>query len=76
MPNDPIFSLLQRIDNDFVYHSPKEGQHELYATIRSRAKDLALFIAHSTPAGREQALALTKLEEAVFWANAGIARHG
>ena len=29
---------------------------------------------HKVPQGRERALALTKLEETIMWANAGIAR--
>ena len=68
--------LVNRIDNGFVYHSPKPGQPETYAEIRERAKHLALHFVEVMPEGRELALALTNLEQAVFWANAGIARHG
>lgn len=60
--------------NRFSYHPPKPGQQERYASLRSRALGLAVFIRAATPAGREQSLALTHLEEAIFWANAAIAR--
>ena len=60
----------------FTYHPPKEGQPEKYQCIRSEAHDLAKTIVTVTPPCREQSLALTKLEEAVFWANASIARNG
>jgi len=66
--------LLQRIENDFVYHSPKPGQPEIYQKLRDQAKSLAKTIIDSCPEGRELSTALTKLEEAVFWTNAGIAR--
>ena len=64
------------IDNRFMYHAPKPGQPEIYQDIRTLAKELALEIDEVVPDGREKAIAITKLEEAVFWANAGIARHG
>ena len=66
--------LLERIENDFVYHSPKEGQPLIYQNLRDQAKALAKTIIDSCPEGRELSIALTKLEEAIFWANAGIAR--
>jgi len=69
-------NLEQRIENDFTYHAPKEGQPELYERLRSEAKKLALLIHEEVPAGREKSTALTKLEETIFWANAGIAREG
>jgi hypothetical protein len=46
-----------------------------YAIIRAMAGDLASKILRSTPPSREQSLALTKLEECVFWANTSIARN-
>jgi hypothetical protein len=60
--------------NRFTYHPPKPGQQERYQDLRSRAFGLAVAIRVMTPAGREQELALTHLEEAIFWANAAIAR--
>jgi hypothetical protein len=62
------------IDRNFKYHAPREGQPAIYQAIRDKAKELALLINAAVPAGREQSLSMTKLEEAVFWANAGIAR--
>lgn len=62
------------INHRFSYHAPKPGQPARYEMLRSEAKRLAMNIVCHTPAGREQALALTKLEEAIFWTNAGIAR--
>ena len=66
---------IERIENAFTYHSPKEGQPEKYAKIRAKAKALAYLIEDTVPDSREKSLAMTKLEEAVMWANAGIARN-
>ena len=68
--------LYTRIENDFVYHAPKPGQAETYAEIRQRALEFAAFLVERVPEGRELSTALTNLEQTVFWANAGIARHG
>jgi len=66
---------MAQLENCFIYHSPKNDQPERYVLLRNTAKELAYFIIENTPPSREQSLALTKLEEAVFWANAGIARN-
>lgn len=58
----------------FTYHPPKGDQQERYVSLRDRARDLATAIVQATPDSREQALALTHLETAIFFANAGIAR--
>jgi hypothetical protein len=63
------------IENNFKYHAPKEGQPEKYAAIREKAKELAYLIDELCPNSREKSLAATKLEEAVMWANASIARN-
>ena len=63
-----------RIENNFTYHAPKEGQPEKYQALREKAKELAYLIAEIVPPSREQSLAMTKLEECLMWANAGIAR--
>ena len=64
-----------QIENNFSYHSPKEGQPAKYEAIRAKAKELAVLIDEQTPKAREQSLAMTNLEQAVFWANAAIARN-
>jgi len=64
-----------RIENNFTYHPPFGDLHEKYAFIRSQSKELAFILCELVPESRELSLALTKLEEAVMWANAGIARN-
>lgn len=70
--------LIAQIMRNFTYHAPNDqAEISRYADLRRRAKDFALTIADYCPVSREQALAITKLEECVMWANAAIARnHG
>jgi hypothetical protein len=63
-----------QIENNFKYHSPKEGQPEKYVAIREKAKELAYLIEELCPPSREQSVAMTNLEQCTFWANASIAR--
>jgi hypothetical protein len=63
------------IENNFKYHAPKEGQPEKYVAIRAKAKELAYLIDEVCPGSREKSVAFTKLETAVMWANAAIARN-
>jgi hypothetical protein len=63
------------IKNRFTYHPPKAGQPERYEEIRDRARDYANYLACVCPDSRELSLAITKLEEVVFWSNASIARN-
>lgn len=64
----------QELETRFTYHTPKGDQPARYVVLRDTAKGLAqLFLTHC-PESRERSLALTKLEEAVMWANASIAR--
>jgi len=65
----------EEIGKRFTYHAPKEGQPEKYGKLRAYAREFAEEIAQLTPASREQSLAITALEECVFWANAAIARN-
>jgi len=64
----------EQIENNFTYHSPKDGQNEKYELLRAKAKHLAYVIDESCPMSREKSLAMTNLEQAVMWANASIAR--
>ena len=65
----------ERLDNNFTYHAPQGDQVERYSIIREEAKDFARTIMRLSPPSRERSLALTKLEEVMMWANAGIARN-
>lgn len=67
--------MKRRLENDFTYHSPHDDQPKRYENIRKWAKQFAMYIVETTPPSREQSLALTNLEQAVFWANAAIARN-
>jgi len=64
-----------QIENNFKYHSPKEGQPEKYTALRDKAKELANLIDALCPESREKAVAMTELETAVMWANASISRN-
>ena len=66
---------MNKIDNNFMYHEPKNDQPARYIAIREKAKELAMLIVETSLESREQSLSLTKLEEVVMWANAGIARN-
>lgn len=58
----------------FSYHAPKPDQLSDFGDLREAAHHFALLVASRVPPGREQSLAFTKIEEAVMFANAGIAR--
>lgn len=62
-------------ENNFVYHAPLPGQPERYALIRDWAGKCAELLNEMCPPSRELSLAMTNLEQAVFWANAAIARN-
>lgn len=69
-----------KVDEDlekrFRFHPAKDlDTQEKHENIRGICKELAYFIKDTVPPGREQALALTKLEEVMMWSNAGIARN-
>ncbi len=65
------------IDHNFKYHPPVGPAVDSHQAIRLAAKALAMRIDDLLPhsAAREKALAITKCEEAMMWACAGIARH-
>jgi hypothetical protein len=61
--------------NRFTYHAPTGArQTRKYEAIRAAALRFATLIENLCPSSRERSLAWTKIEEAVFWANAAIAR--
>lgn len=66
---------MKKLDNVYTYHAPKDDQTERYGEIRAKALELAELIEDCCPDSREKSLANTRLEEAVMWANASIARN-
>lgn len=73
---DPKAGLRREVDYRFTYHPPRPDQIPLYETIRSVAGGVARTLVSTCPPSHELDTALTRLEEAVFWANAAIARRG
>ncbi len=71
---NPIYVTPEELDRRFTYHAPHGDQIVRFGIIRSEARNLAQLIVETTPASREQSLALTHLEECVMQANAAIAR--
>ncbi len=70
---DEIKATDSDIEKRFTYHSPRGKEHR-FQVLRDGAKFLAHEIKRQCPDSRERSLALTKLEEAIMWANASIAR--
>lgn len=61
--------------NRFTHHPSENGQPEHYKKIRDTALQMAMVINIECPDSREKSLAITNLEQTVFWANAAIARN-
>lgn len=63
------------LDRRFRFHPATTDDRRIdHETIRGSCGSLARIVNNHVPDGREKALALTKIEEAMMWANAGIAR--
>ena len=66
---------MKNFENIYTYHAPKNTQPQRYEAIRKKARELATLIELSCPESSEKTTAYTRLEEAVMWANASIARN-
>ncbi len=69
----PTQQALTQIAGAFEYHRPEGNQAARYDLLMNATKQLAELIVLNTPASREQAVALTKLQETVMFAKASIA---
>lgn len=59
----------------FGYHpADSEDRQIAHANCRMKYINFAAQLARDLPAGREKSIVMTKLEEAMFWSNAAIAR--
>jgi len=75
-PESPTSPLKDSLAHRFQFH-PADAQNtqEAHESVRAVCLLAAAKIVDATGyASREQSLAITKLEEAMFWANAAIAR--
>lgn len=70
-----MISRTEEIIHNFSYHKPDADKASKHEQIRLALKNAALFIQDNVPDCREKSLAITKLEEAMLWANAGLARN-
>ena len=69
------YNISEEKDKNFTYHEPTEETAKRYQEIRTLAKMFSDLVDNLVPKSREASLARTKIEEAVMWANAGIARN-
>ncbi|MFI6512996.1 hypothetical protein ACIBCT_35805 [Streptosporangium sp. NPDC050855] len=62
------------LDNRFSHHPPDEEAVTAHETVRRLCRNLAGSLNEMLPEGREKALAITHLEQVMFWSNAAVAR--
>ena len=63
------------IENRFAFHpATTEKMRDAHTSVRQQCRALADFINVTIPESREKSLAITKLEEVMFWGNAALAR--
>jgi len=65
---------IEELKTRFTYHAPDEDKISRHAAARKQGLQLAMTFDQLAPESREKSLAITKLEEAVMWINAAIAR--
>lgn len=64
------------IEHRFAFHAaPDDEKRDAHTSVRQACRRLADFLNEALPDGREKSVAITKVEEVMFWGNAGLARH-
>lgn len=67
---------LSDLENRFSFHpADTEEKKQAHETIRNTCLRVAVDLNNLVPESREKSLAITHLEEVMYWANAGIARN-
>lgn len=67
--------MTRDLEHRFAFHAaPTEEKRNLHTSMRQACYEVARTIDEKAPDGREKSLAITKLEEAMMWANAAVAR--
>lgn len=65
------------IENRFAFHPATNGEkRDAHTSARQNCRRLAHLLNEHLPEGREKSLAITKLEDVMFWSNAALARQG
>lgn len=63
------------IEHRFAFHAATtEEKRDAHTSVRQQCRQLADALNERLPEGREKSLAITKLEEVMFWGNAALAR--
>lgn len=66
----------KELSRRFRHHPPQsEETVRRHGVVREDCEELSETLNDMLPEGREKALAMTHLEEVMFWANAAIARN-
>lgn len=64
------------IEHRFAFHAATtDEKRNAHTSVRQHCRRLADHINETCPDGREKSLAITAIEEAMFWGNAALARH-
>lgn len=65
----------EEIAHRFAFHpAATDEKRDAHTSVRQQCRQLADALNSQLPDGREKAVALTKLEEVMFWGNAALAR--
>ena len=67
--------MIEDIEHRFKFHAAsRQEKADEHTSARQGCRELADRLNELCPDGREKSIAITKLEEVMFWANAAIAR--